>query len=277
MTAQLLPIESSSTKIDTSHVPSVKLCRYFKKQQYVAAFNKGRYRFGNLKQYRSAELDVRSDPTELESLNYQPDGSAFGSLSTGNYYAICFTELNESTKKNKLAKKFGNPEEPAIQLSIENNFSLTENILKAWKASTDKYRIAYFQWYKVVYSKNEISTIPRIENNQHLHVYQKPKLHTTHRFKRISKTPPPQQCIDLGGDIGSVLELSDLLQKAEYNSLKKNEDWLEIEPVINNFENEQEWRLVFFSGDGIKIKTNEPFVAIDDDSYTLKALSLYGS
>lgn len=60
-------------------MPIVKLCRFFSKQEYVDSFNIGEYRFDNLRHYRNTELDVRSDPTELESENLTNDGSEYGS------------------------------------------------------------------------------------------------------------------------------------------------------------------------------------------------------
>lgn len=255
-------ITSPSQEITERHVPSVKLCRFFKKQEYADFFDKGEYRFGNLKCYRGAELDVRSDPTESESQNYANDGSMYGSWSSGNYYALCFTELNEDTKVQELAGKFGELEKPAIQLIVEDNIYLTQAILNAWGNSKDKYRSAYFQWFKVIYNKNEIGDFKPLENNQDLHIYQKPKFHKTHQLKRIHKSPPPPICVDLGGDIGTVLKFSDLSQRAEYNSLKTDKDWKEIEPEINNFETEKEWRLVFFSGDGFNKSTNKHFTLL---------------
>jgi len=270
-------ITSPSQGITASHVPSIELCRFFKKPCYVDDFNEGKYRFGNLEKYRSAELDRRSDPTEGESLNYCSDGSQYGSFSSGCYYALCFTELNRSTNIDNLANKFGANDKPAICISIQDNFCLTRNILAAWGNSIDKYRIAYFRWHKVEYNKNELGEYPPLQDNNDLHCYQKPKCHIIHCLKRIRQTPlpPPKpnqpEIIDLGGDIGSIHEFSSLnpIAMKNYETRLNSGDYKILEPKINNFEIEQEWRLTFFSGNGYNYRTGKVFKTINAEHYTL--------
>lgn len=271
---QNLPkIISCSTQINSNHVPSINLCRFFKKQSYADDFNRGIFRFGNLKQYRKAELDNRSDPTESESINTLPDGSTSGSFSSGNYYILCFSELNQKTKTSTLAEKFGSKEAPATCVKIENNIALTQRILSAWENSNEKNRIAYFQWFKVIYNKNEEINTFEIDND--LHIYQKPKEHKVYRLKRLKIEPCPPQCIDLGGDIGSITKFSSLnpLDMIDYNSRLQNScnEWEILDPIVNNFETEQEWRLVFYSGHGHNNKTGMPCYPINSDDFFLSS------
>ncbi len=270
-------ISCATVTITSQHVPDVKLCRFFKEQSHVEAFNKGRYKFGNLNKYRNTELGQISDQTESESSNFGSDGSQYGSFSSGSYYALCCTELNRNTKIDELAEKFGDDGKPAICVPIKDNICLTRDILMAWARSIDKFRIAYFQWHKVVYNKNEFGVNLPLEDNDDLHCYQKPKCHRTHRLQRIRKTilTPPQpdepEIIDLGGDIDSIYEFNSInpIAMQDYNSRLSTGDYKILEPKINNFEIEQEWRLIFFSPDGYNCRSGKPFKALNDEDYFL--------
>ena len=263
--------------VDTSDVPNVKLCRFFTKPEYLDSFCRGAYRFGNLKEYKKSELDVRSDPTESESSNLCADGSAFGSFSTANHYVLCFTELNETTKKDELAKKFGDDNNPAVCKSIEDNLDLTKKILGELEKYSDRHRISQLKWHKVVYNKNEVSNATPLTNNEELHVYQKPRCHTIYRLKLIEKKPSPPQCVDFRGETGTIHTFSSLdpLLIKEYEKLidpthKYSEDkWEKLEPIVNNYEIEQEWRLVFYSDNGFHHPTQKYFQAINDNYVTL--------
>lgn len=258
-------INNPNQHLNDNHVPNVELCRFFSEQAYVNDFQKGLYRFGNLKTYRNSELDIRSDPTESESSNRTSYGGSHGVFSSGNFYTMCFTELNENTQIDNLKEKFGKDGNPAIKLNIEDNYKLTRKILTAWDNSNFSNRIAYFQWFKVQYNKYEIDDT---EPNCDLHIYQKPKADIVHKLNRINKSPAPDGCIDLGGEIGEVKKFSNLdaLAMLNYNSIFTDcpQDWEILESEINNFEIEQEWRLVFFSGEGVDITNNQFFESINE-------------
>lgn len=270
----LKKITSHLEELNYSNVPNVQLCRFYSEKEHVNSFENGEYRFGNLKHYRKKELEYRADPTELESSYITPDGVYRGAFSSGTYYALCFTELNKNTDINYLSHKFGKANKPAICSNIENNIQLTQKIMKAWGRSKDINLIREFQWFKVIYNKGEVLNLQEINDEENnLFIYQKPKAHEIHKLKRIRKTPPPATCVDTGGPIGLVSSYSSLdsISMLTYNSIinSSDQDWEVLPSEINNFEAEQEWRLVFYAGDGYCHKTNRPVKGISDDYYFL--------
>ena len=73
------------------------------------------------------------------------------------------------------------------------NFELTKNILSAWSHSAHKLSIGYFQWFKVIYNKNDVvSDNPLTQWDDDIHIYQKPREHIMHSAKRIKQTPIEQ-------------------------------------------------------------------------------------
>ncbi len=242
--------------VEQQQVPDVSLCRFFSKQEYLDDFNNGKYRFGNLRSYQKKEFDSRCDPTELESSFYGSGGHLYFSHSFGYYYALCFTELNEDTQVKTLSEKFGTENQPAIMKKIPNNLQLTQNIINAFKESEYRSKIPFFQWYQVVYNKNQRLDQEYQENPpDDLLVYQKPPQHIIYKLSRIKKTPleptkPGQpEVIDCGGDIGTIWEFSNLkpLEIRGMESLISSGDYIRIDSEINDFSIEKEWRLVFYS------------------------------
>lgn len=263
-------IQSPSQAISDKHVPNVKLCRSFGKKDHADQFSNGKYRFVDLLEYRKSEHKLRSDPTEQESSNFTPDGGMYGQFSSGNFYVMCFAEVNENTQSNILSEKFG---EHCIV--VRDNVELTNSIVSAWSNSVDKNRIAYFQWFRVIYNKNEVVYYnPLTQLDDDIHIYQKPREHTIHRIKRIRFTIEQTGALktdDLAGPIGKVREFSslDALQLRDFELFKNNSDWEILESETNNFEIEQEWRLVFFSDKRLHKVTKEWLPGINQKTFTL--------
>jgi len=279
-------ILSFNTKISAIHVPSCQLCRFFSKQQYLNSFREGEFRFGNLKYYRKSELGVRSDPLEGSALYYAPNGSAYGVLSSGEQYALCFSELNEELDIDLLAKKFGTKQQQAICEKIQDNILLTQRIIDSWKCFTERNHIMYFQWYKVSYTKNQKVDPASLKNIENLNICQKPEKHIIYKLKRIKKTPLPPtkpgspELIDCGGEIGSIIEFSSLnpsdMEGYESRLSSNPSDWEILEQQTNNFREEQEWRLVFSMSDsGFNMNTGDILDFTDDDHQTLVSCKSY--
>ena len=253
-----LEINACTDSIDARHVPSQNLCRFFKKQ-YIDDFCSQNYRFGNLTNYKEATLGSRTDKYEGESEFRTRNGALHGSLSTGFFYIISFSEENEHLQKNLLTKKFGDNTNPAVCYSIKDNIKLTQNIIRVWKQSCYRNEIAFFKCYKVVYTKNEVLDEGYFIEHPDLHVYQKPRCIKTglYKLQRIHKTPLPQpqsgqpERCDPWGEIGTIHEFDcqKWLAMQCYNSLVKNPDFKRIEPDIkvNTYYIEQEYRLAFFT------------------------------
>ena len=252
-------ITAQTKSIGSNHVPSQKLCRFFQRQEYLDCFLSQRYRFGNLSNYTNSSSDARSDASEGQAEFQTQDGTSHGSFSSGYYYIISFSEENQHLQKDTLAKKFGVSGNDAICYSIDDNIALTKNIISKWKQSPQKNDIAFFSWYKVLYTKNSILAENCFEEKPFLHVYQKPEcaIKGIYKLKRINKTPLPQplpgqpKTIDIGGDIGDIHEFNtqNWLDMLNYKSLKLDPDFKKIDSdvKINNYSIEQEYRLVLFT------------------------------